>query len=211
MAEPKIGTRDRILDICRLLFNERGPLGVTTADIAEAVGISEGNLHYHFRRKEQIVIALFDQYESALDVTGVADDALRQRPEPHRVYLANWFNLMWEWRLFYAAGIYRLAPTLQPRLMQITDHGQAHVRRMMHDLVRDGILSATPAEIDRLVVNAWIVASYWIDYLRTRQGVETITRDHLRWGFAQVEALYTPYVIVQPQEKRQPSTFRTYA
>jgi hypothetical protein len=36
------------------------------------------------------------------------------------------------------------------------------------------------------------VATYWIDYLRTRQGVEVITRDHLRWGFAQVQALFTP-------------------
>jgi AcrR family transcriptional regulator len=193
MAEPKISTRDKILDVCRTLFNERGPAEVTTAEIAEAVGISEGNLHYHFRRKEQIVIALFDQFEAALDRTGVADADMRRRPEPHRQYLASWFNVMWEWRLFYAAGVYRLAPSLQPRLMEITDLGQGHVRRTIQELVGDGVLCGEPAEIDRLVVNAWIVASYWIDYLRSRQGVETVTRDHLRWGFAQVEALFVPY------------------
>jgi AcrR family transcriptional regulator len=166
---------------------------VTTAEIAQAVGISEGNLHYHFRRKELIVVALFDQFEAAVDQTGVPEADLHRRPEPHRRYLAGWFNMMWEWRLFYAAGIYRLAPSLQPRLMHVTDHGQVHIRRVLHSLVRDGLLVANEAEIDRLVVNAWIVASYWIDYLRSRQGVQTVTRDHLRWGYAQVEALFTPY------------------
>jgi hypothetical protein len=39
------------------------------------------------------------------------------------------------------------------------------------------------------------VATYWIDYLRTRQGVDVITRDHLRWGFAQVQALFTPLAV----------------
>ncbi len=195
MAELRSSTRDRILEACRTLFNERGPAEVTTAEIAQGVGISEGNLHYHFRRKEQIVVALFDQFEVALDSVGRPEADLARRPEPHRRYLAGWFNMMWEWRLFYASGVYRLAPALQPRLMQVTDHGQAQVRQALTDLVQEGVLRAEPSELDRLVVNAWIVASYWIDYLRSRQGVQTVTRDHLRWGYAQVEALFTPYAL----------------
>ena len=193
MADVKTSTRDRILDACRVLFNERGPADVTTAEIATAVGISEGNLHYHFRRKDQILTALFDNFEEALDATGAASRDLRDLPRTHRIYLAGWFNTMWEWRLFYAANVYRLAPELQPRLMRLTDHGQAQVRLTVGALVEAGILRATPGEIDRLVVNAWIVASYWIDYLKSRQGVETMTREHLDWGYAQVEALFTPY------------------
>ena len=193
MAEARPATRERILDCCRDLFNERGPAEVTTAEIATAVGISEGNLHYHFRRKEQIVTALFAQFEAALDRTGAASESLSRRPQAYRSYLAGWFNTMWEWRLFYAASIYRLAPDLRPRLKQITDKGQTQVRRTLGRLADQGVLSAAPSELDSLVVNAWIVASYWIDYLQSRQGVETITREHLRWGHAQVEALFTPY------------------
>ena len=193
MPEVKPATRERILDSCRDLFNERGPAEVTTAEIATAVGISEGNLHYHFRRKEQIVTALFEQFEAALDRTGAGSDNLGRRPQAYRIYLAGWFNTMWEWRLFYAASIYRLAPDLRPRLKLITDRGQTQVRRTLGRLADQGLLSAAPSELDGLVVNAWIVASYWIDYLQSRQGVETITREHLRWGYAQVEALFTPY------------------
>jgi AcrR family transcriptional regulator len=197
MSQDKTTTRERILDACRALFNERGPNEVTTAEIAQAVGISEGNLHYHFRRKEQMLTALFDGYEAAL-----IDVATRQKPArgdgvPPRHYLSLWFNLMWEWRLFYSAGVYRLSPSLQPRLKTISDTGQAHVRVLIASLVREGKLAAAPTDIDRLVVNAWIVASYWIDYLRTRQGVGVVTREHLRWGFAQVDALFEPYVVRQ--------------
>ena len=203
MPEPKQTTRDRILDSCRTLFNERGPAEVTTAEIATTVGISEGNLHYHFRRKEQIVIALFEQFEDALHRAGAAGKDLGQGPQTYRLYLAGWFNTMWEWRLFYAAGIYRLAPALRPRLTRLTDRGQAQVRQTLDRLAERGVLSAAPQEIERLVVNAWIVAGYWIDYLRSRQGVETITRDHLRWGYAQVEALFTPYAAAFSQSARQ--------
>ncbi len=162
------------------------------------MGISEGNLHYHFRRKEQIVTALFEQFEAALDQAGMAGEDLGQRPQAYRIYLAGWFNAMWEWRLFYAASIYRLAPDLRPRLKQMTDRGQTQVRCTLGGLADRGVLNAAPEELDRLVVNAWIVASYWIDYLLTRQGVETITREHLRWGYAQVEALFTPYASAPP-------------
>jgi len=193
MSEPRTSTRDRILEVCLDVFNERGPAEVTTAEIAAEVGISEGNLHYHFRRKEQIVAALFDQFEAAIERAGSGTAFRHLHAQPHLAYLAGWFNSMWAWRCFYAASIYRLVPALQPRLTAITDRGQAHIRRMLRELVRDGVLIVPPAEIDRLVVNAWIVASCWFDYVRYSQGVHKVTREHLNWGFAQVEALVAPY------------------
>ena len=195
VIEPKPSTRERIIEICRGLFNERGPASVTTAEIAQAACISEGNLHYHFRRKEQIVVALFEMFEAALERVGSPADGLERRPDPQRLYLSGWFNVMWEWRFLYAANVYRLAPALQPRLKHLSDVGHANIRRVLNNLVDAGKMRATPDEIERLVVNAWIVSSYWIDYLRSRQGVETVTREHLRWGFAQVEALFMPYVV----------------
>jgi AcrR family transcriptional regulator len=204
MAPEKLSTRDRILEECRRLFNERGPAEVTTAEIASAVGISEGNLHYHFRRKEQIVEALFGAFEQALERVAVPEREWETRSDAHRVYTANWFNLIWEWRFLYGASVYRLAPSLQPRLRRITDAGQAHVRQFVHGLVSTGVLTGTERDIDRLVINAWIVGTYWIDYLRSRQGVQTVTRQHLRWGLAQVEALFTPYAVASSTPKTGP-------
>ncbi len=192
-------TRDRILETCRKLFNERGTNKVTTAEIAESVGISEGNLHYHFQRKEQIVETLFDRFVLALETHGRGSGSSGL----HREYLDGWFDTMWEWRMFYTAITYHLAPSLQPRLSALTVHGQAQVSARLHALVADGVLAATPAQIEALVVNAWIVSGSWIDYVSARQGVTTITRTHLERGRAQVEALFAPYAVAAPIRARQ--------
>ena len=59
-----MGTRDtqtRIVDAAQLLFNEHGTAAVSTNRIAEYCGISKGNLHYHFRTKQEIIRCLFQR------------------------------------------------------------------------------------------------------------------------------------------------------
>ena len=54
-------TRNDIMDTARRLFSERGYNAVSIQDLADELGISKGNLTYHFKRKEQIVEALLRQ------------------------------------------------------------------------------------------------------------------------------------------------------
>ena len=60
----KRDTRTRILVASLLLFNEQGEPGTTTSEIADAVEISPGNLHYHFHRKANIVTALLAEFQA---------------------------------------------------------------------------------------------------------------------------------------------------
>jgi AcrR family transcriptional regulator len=194
--EARPSTRTRILTACRELFNERGPADVTTAQIAAAVGINEGNLYYHFNRKEQILEALYEAFERALQHTASPDALMGEDHERHSRYFSGWFTLMWEWRFFYRDGglVYRLAPSLRSRLKSLSDKGQEQLRRALDYQVQAGLVKLTPEEMDRVIVNAWIVASYWIDYLRSRHGIAEITREHVGWGAMQVMSLYLPYL-----------------
>jgi AcrR family transcriptional regulator len=212
VARERPKTRSRILAACRRLFNERGPADVTTAEIAAAVGINEGNLYYHFQRKEQIVEALFAEYEQSFrEVAAAYRPGAAELPH-YRDYFAGWFNLMWEWRFFYRDGavVDRLAPRLRRHLKALADDGQGQIRRVYEGMVAAALLKATAEEIDMLVVNGWIVGTYWIDYLRSRHGMATIRREHIDWGATQVMSLLLPYLtpagqrVVDIGRSRQP-------
>lgn len=47
-------------------FNERGYNEVSTQDIADAMGISKGNLNCHFKREEDIIEAVVEEMHSPL-------------------------------------------------------------------------------------------------------------------------------------------------
>lgn len=54
----KRDTRRAILDMAKTLFSQQGYNAVSIGEIAGALGISKGNVTYHFKRKEDIMEAL---------------------------------------------------------------------------------------------------------------------------------------------------------
>jgi AcrR family transcriptional regulator len=192
----KIATAERILDTALALFNERGAANVTTADIASGAAMREGNLHYHFRRKEQLVEALFERFQDhELQVAeqSIADPA---DPRSYTDYQKGWFELMWRYRCFYrdATTLFAQAPSLRPRFAATQAQARLAVRRVLDLAVANGLMRATPAQIEKLVMNVWIVSSYWMDFWAANTGAETLSRSDLAWGFAQIASLYEPYM-----------------
>ena len=53
-------TKEKIIETSINLFNEKGCLNTSTRHIADELGISIGNLYYHFKNKEEILIAEVD-------------------------------------------------------------------------------------------------------------------------------------------------------
>ncbi len=60
-------TKDRILQMALLLFNERGLSQVTLRTIANEMGISQGNLNYHFKKREDLIEGLYYQLVARFD------------------------------------------------------------------------------------------------------------------------------------------------
>jgi AcrR family transcriptional regulator len=60
-------TAQRILEVTLDLFNRFGEPNVSTTAISAELGISPGNLYYHYPAKDALINTLFDQYEEALN------------------------------------------------------------------------------------------------------------------------------------------------
>jgi AcrR family transcriptional regulator len=191
-----VKTRDKILRTALMLFNERGEAHVALGQIAARLGISEGNLWYHFRTKEDLVTALFAELEARIEGhlartptdfgPGVADFAEHARQS---------YRFMWDYRFLYR---HRCDPeaegALAARIARLIERAHRHVEGLLAEMVRRGLMRATPSEIADLAVNAWIISRYWLDYLQERHGLARISEAELQDGVKQLFALYRPYL-----------------
>ncbi len=190
------GTRERILKASLALLNQRSLAKVTTAELAAAAGMAEGNLHYHFRRKADLLAALYDGFES--DARRLAERSLQEISDAPALvdYQRDWFRLMWRHRWCYkdASSLFAMVPALRPRLKANTIRLRQTLLSRLAGMVRDGHLRATDdEELQRLLTNVWIISLFWINYLSLLMGAALEEAD-LDWGFSQVLALWAPHL-----------------
>ncbi len=59
-------TRDRIIETARQLFLTRGFAGTGIAAILKEAGVRSGSLYYFFKSKDELLVAVLDQYKGLL-------------------------------------------------------------------------------------------------------------------------------------------------
>ena len=160
-------TKDRILQISLQLFNERGERAVTTNHIAAELGISPGNLYYHFRNKQEIIKELMEQYQKeTLDMLSLPDDRIVNANDKIR-YFQVLSSQLWEYR-FLHRDVYHLIENnddfrkLCPRFAgKVMQQGQ----QIYQAFVDAGLMQMTATEIEALIINLWIVLTNWTNFL----------------------------------------------
>ena len=96
-----MATREKILDTALTLFNKDGTAAVSTNHIAEAAGISPGNLYYHFHNKEEIIRELFQRLYMAWDTElQVSNPNTIQLEDINHIVEAN-YQIIWRYRFAY--------------------------------------------------------------------------------------------------------------
>jgi AcrR family transcriptional regulator len=73
-------TRRQILDSSLRLFSDRGYARTSVRDIAQAVGITDAAIYYHFSSKRDLLRALFEERGILAALAGL--EALEPRPDP---------------------------------------------------------------------------------------------------------------------------------
>ena len=59
-------TKKQILEVSRVLFNEKGVMNVTLRDVAKSMKRSYGNITYHYPTKEDVITSLFEEMNNEL-------------------------------------------------------------------------------------------------------------------------------------------------
>ncbi|AYM81093.1 MULTISPECIES: TetR/AcrR family transcriptional regulator [Agrobacterium tumefaciens complex] len=197
-------TRQRILDAALVLFNERGPDHVTTAEIARAVEINEGNLYYHFRTKEALFLALFARFEAdALAIVGKIDGADEAAAATYAGFLRLWFSLVWDYRFLFRdlVGLISSAPALVEPVRTISAAMRLAVGDIVARMEKAGLAVIPEEERSAVLTNLWIVSTYWAAYLNLQEGITEFGSQQLGWGLEQVSSLFRPYL--SPEAKAE--------
>lgn len=159
-------TRELILSTSLALFNELGEPNVTTNLIADEAGISPGNLHYHFRRKQDIVQALFNRLAEELlplidasPESGIDTDSLW-----FRLHLV--FELKGRYRFVYRniSDIAGRMPDIEKALRALYLRERSAVIALLQGLATAGALEASSIQRAMLRDQLMLALTYWIPF-----------------------------------------------
>ncbi len=197
--EAKLSTAEKILIAGRQLFNARGYAATSLSDIAKSVGISKGNLTYHFPAKRDLATRMIaDARQVArerrlnLQTGDIADDYVE--------HLLFAMDMTWHNRFIFRDRK-EFAEELGARESELAadfDELRSLIARIdAAGMFRKG---AVP-DLDTLTRSIWIVSRYWMDYLREVEGQEEVSWADQELGIRQHFAVLLP-CLTGPARKR---------
>lgn len=161
-------TRERIVTAAIRLFNERGTAAVSTNHIAEDLGISPGNLYYHFRNKESIILAAYERAVRAYDQVWQRAGATPASPQAILRLLEETFVQQWEYRFFQRElpALVRRDERLAAMYREVQARRLVYYRDLIETWTASGLVkAATSSEIDDLVTATWVIGDSWVGWL----------------------------------------------
>jgi AcrR family transcriptional regulator len=192
-------TRERILATALGLFNESGTGAVSTNHIADALGISPGNLYYHFRNKEEIIRALFEQQFARWDeLYTLPDDRMPTLADLQQLVRAT-FVTAWEYRFMYREliALLRRDAQLHQRWVAIRARGFAGFHELVELFVAAGVLRAPhdPAVVTRLAELVWLISEFWLASVEVSG--ETVDTAQMERGVGLMLQVLDPFIVKQ--------------
>lgn len=159
-------TKEIILKTALDLFNKEGLSKVTLRTIANKMGISQGNLNYHFKKRETIIEALYKQ------LVGRIDESMSKHQDQN-IGLESMLNIssvlmesFFEYRFFMLdfVQIMRESSKIKKQHLQLTRTREGQFSMLSKYLIQNGILrkEVLPNEYLFLYKRFQIISDFWI-------------------------------------------------
>lgn len=199
-----MATRDtpqRIVERAVELFNEHGVKAISLNRIAESLNISPGNLHYHYRTKDDVILAIFERLKN--DPSQVSErDCLTPTLAHMRWMFERYSSLVWRYRFFFRelSALTEEIPLVRHRYFENRRERLAALEHFFETLIDVGVMRRPepPATVALLVALSWMVSDHWIFYQDADQ--DRFDEHLIDTGFDLVMTLFQPYLSVSPAD-----------
>ena len=192
-------TAERILEVTLALFNRFGEPNVSTTLISAELGISPGNLYYHYPAKDELINSLFDRYERAVNELLNASDGVRN-VEDAWFFLHSLFELIWQYRFLYRDLNDLLSKNrrLETHFQWVLKNKTRAVKTLLDSMSRAGAMAIDSREVEATATSMVVLLTYWLsfEYVRDpRNALEPANaQSALLRGGHHVLSLLVPYL-----------------
>lgn len=161
-----MSTADRIIDAAVKLFNAEGISQVSLRSIAEEVGISHGNLAYHYSNKGEILDEIYGRMKQEMDNAIYPEGDLTLRHYHNLVKRISKFHV--RYRFFYLdmMEIARQYPRVIRRYRKTIALRFEQYDRLMSDLIRKGLLKPEREKgfYQSQYRSIWVMSTFWLQH-----------------------------------------------
>jgi AcrR family transcriptional regulator len=192
-------TAERILEVTLELFNRFGEPNVSTTLISAEMGISPGNLYYHYPAKDELINALFGRYEGELNSLLNASDNVRD-VEDAWFFMHTLFELIWQYRFLYRDLNDLLSKNrrLETHFQLVLQNKSRSVKAMLESMNRTHTLHIDALELEPTATSMVVVLTYWLSFEYVRDPRRALEPDSaqaaLLRGAQHVLNLLVPYL-----------------
>lgn len=159
----KASTADRILEGACQVFNEKGFDAVSYNELAKVLGMSRGNLAYHFKDKDALLEALCEGMWAQIEAERNRSVQLPSFENLHNeVQLYFWFQKRYAF-VFSDPKVLVLPPVRQ-RFRQLTQNTLDSLLASIAFSIRSGNMRPEPHPglYRNLAHSTWMVSFYWL-------------------------------------------------
>ncbi len=159
-------TKQKIIAAAIGLYNEKGVPAVTMRDIAQSVGISAGNLAYHFKNQDFIIEEAFRQMEAQRDdiLSGVQEIPSFENINAQLVPL---LKLARTYSFIYldSVHIFRTYPGIARLQRSYFEQSIAYIKAVIELSQGAGNIIPEPrtGTYQRLAHTTWMIINFWLE------------------------------------------------
>ncbi|NBA94084.1 TetR/AcrR family transcriptional regulator [Pseudomonas sp. R5(2019)] len=161
-------TRDRILECALQLFNQQGEPNVSTLEIANEMGISPGNLYYHFHGKEPLILGLFERFEDELTPLLDPPANVRLEAEDYWLFLHLIVERMAQYRFLFQdlSNLSGRLPKLARGIRNLLSALKRTLAALLSALKAQGQVVSDTRTLGQLVEQITMTLLFSLDYQR---------------------------------------------